>query len=128
MSSASNTGHDSRTSENLHSGTSPNQAAGGVDQEESKILEADPAQRDSAFDSHHMPAQPLPCGIKNSESHWRFRREQQEKVKKNFEDHKEQVPIGGKRVMREGPQQQSEMFNAPRVMGQAAPNDISQTF
>ena len=91
-------------------------------------MEADPAQRDSAFDSHHMPAQPLPCGIKNSESHWGFRREQEEKFKKNFEDHKEQVPIGVKRVMREGPQQQSEMFNAPRVMGQAAPNDIPKTF
>jgi hypothetical protein len=75
-----------------------------------------------------MPAQPLPCGIQNSESHWGFRREQEEKFKKNFEDHKEQVPIGGKRVMRDGPQQQSEMFNAPRVMSRPPLNDIPQTF
>jgi hypothetical protein len=75
-----------------------------------------------------MPAQPLPSGIKNSESHWGFRREQEEKFKKNFEDHKEQVPIGGKRVMREGLQQHSEMFNAPRIMNRAAPNDIPQHF
>jgi hypothetical protein len=76
-----------------------------------------------------MPVQPLPSGIKNFESHCGFRREQEEKFKKNFEDLKEQVPIGGKRVMREGlQQQQSEMFNAPRVMNRAAPNEIPQHF
>jgi hypothetical protein len=70
----------------------------------------------------------MPGGILNSESHWGFRREQEEKFKKTFEDHKEQVLIGGKRVMRDGPQQQSEMFNAPRVMSRPAPNGIPQTF
>jgi hypothetical protein len=54
-----------------------------------------------------MPAQPLHSGIKNSEKLSGMRMEHEEKHKKTFEDHKEQVPIGGKRVMREDLQQQS---------------------
>ena len=78
---------------------------------------------DSPFDSRHMQALPL---LKNSENHYGLRREQEGKYKKTFEDHKEQVPIGGKRVLRDAPQQQSEMFNAPRVMSRAAADDIPQ--
>ena len=78
---------------------------------------------DSPFDSRYMQAQPL---LKNSENHYGMRREQEEKYKKTFEDHKEQVPIGGKRVLRDASQQQSEMFNAPRFMSRAAPDDFPQ--
>ena len=102
MSCSSNAGNDSKTSEIKHLGTSPNRVAARVNQEESKILDVVQAQRDNAFDSRCMSAQPLPSEIKNSLINCGFRREQEEKFKKIYEAHNEHGPLGGKRVMREG--------------------------